>query len=144
MSSPEAQFAQFAAAEAKAMEVDVAIYGLSGQDCRVTPGPMFWRQELPSYTESLRGPGAATLLAATEGSGLRASPGCDVAYLKVGGSHGAGSSATKKTSCTAAASSSSSPKRSSDVSLRYVCSQSEAAAALKGKSKKRKRDSTCG
>lgn len=128
---------QCAAAEAIAMNFDVPIYGLSGQDCRMTPGPLFWRQELPSYTESIRGHGAASLLAATEAPGLVASPGSDVTYMRVGGSHGAG----KKTST---ADCSSLPKRSSDVNLRYVCSQSEDAAILKGKDKQRKRGETHG
>ena len=63
---------------------------------RVEPGPLFWRARAAGYTDSLAfddGADAELLRDATVGVGRLASPGHDVAYMKVRGYHGAGSTA---------------------------------------------------
>ena len=114
------------------MRVDVPIYGLSGGAFassgggKVTPGPMFWRQQRVGYTESLKlvDGGGLALTQLTKGPGIRASPGHAATYMKVGGSHGAGTGGT-------IASDASSPVKAHGVRLRYACSQSEQAQILK-------------
>ena len=123
------------------MRREVPVFGLSGSDfpqpqkpgaaepgSRIGPGPLFWRQQLASYTDPLKigdGSGAASLREAATGVGLRASPGHDVTYTIVGGSHKVGS-ASKPTMPHET------PKQLSKLNLRFVCSQSTQARLLKG------------
>ena len=117
---------QCAIAERKAKTRVVPIYGLQGARYEhplggdATPGPMVWHQNSSSFRTSLDGSGKSRLLEATKGIGEHACPGEGVTFMRVSGSHGAGSGDGIPPQ---------SPVREQRIT--FACSQSSQAATLK-------------
>ena len=115
------------------MEFNVPIFGLSGSKAQPEPGPLVWEQTSDSYTQSISD-GWEELKNFTERPGCVACPGQDVTFMRVGGSHRAGSAPGASGSSermAAHVAALKSPSKTSKVNIRHACSQSKCAAKLK-------------